>query len=708
MSDHVDSDREQEYGAGAAGGVDDSGAEDDTSAVRDGLGNAELIRLVRTAAGRDLYVDSIAKSALGQGNWGELLGAAPGALGRLGQCFVLASDPLAASLKFPESAGLPCESLRANLVHCSDLGRKAFRDAEAKMNKVSMAAHAIDMILEAVEDDDLVELDLPDQLAALKRMSQACTDDAKAIKTKVREWAECARAIHKACVDRDDDLGSKEKDLGERIDLQELSSKMKHVEVNESKRQTEQYRVQLHARQQEFMRAEKSLNSGGLIDFGIAVAEAFVAVMYSPLAVSVSHLFSRDSSSEAHYDPDSNDLLEQEDPGYSIANRLLPVVHRLAELLTDDSVGSTGVNWDALSGRSEQSDNISHILAQIRRLQRQAHEKPSAVALRASTAVKPAEEVALEIQGVVKDERNVGLDTSRTVAERGPHWRARARDADTAISNIFAAGLEAAKKTDQARRESAPQSSGHAHMEADRYAGLSRAEARFARFRMTQQALFEAEGRLNRRLEEDLRMTQEFNAMELELKRLLSSKATMVKEIVAECVKHLQHFCENLDELAAFFTHLQSFIEDMDKSRVDPFSTMATTTKALVERSKQEMSEAARARKERVKKKKLQDLTFKALELKGYYLVAQAMANTYVEVSKKHIIPGVNQVERLSLPDAKSLSKEERAAKIEEVGNFAKTARREVTQVADARKRELISAMNNNRGPIEEISALAY
>ncbi|RYO89200.1 hypothetical protein DL766_003606 [Monosporascus sp. MC13-8B] len=634
-------------GAGVASGVDD------------GLGNAELIRFVRTAAGRDLYVDSIAKSALGQGNWGKFLGAAPNALGRLGPCFVLASDPLAASLKFPESAGLPHKSLRANLVHCSDLGRKAFRDAEAKMNKVSMAAHAvcepggtIDMILEAVEDDDLVELDLPDQLAALKRISQVCTDDAKAIKTKVREWAGCARAIHKACVDRDDDLGSKNKDLSEQIGLKQLSYKIKHAQVNESKRQTEQYRVHLQDRQQGFTRAEESLESG-----------------------------------------------------QGSQDRLRFIVQQLAELLTYDSVDSAGVNWDALSGRSEQNNNIRHILARIRDLQRQANEKRSAVALQASTAVKPVEEVALEIRGVVENEKNVGSDTSRTVAECGPHWRARVRDAETAILDIVAAGLDAAKKTEQARREqSAPQSSGHAPMEADRYAELSRAEARFARFRMAQQALFEAETRLNRRLEEDLKMTQEYNAMDLELKRLLGSKATMaqVKEIVAECVKHLQHFCENLDELAAFFTQLQSFIEDMEKSRVDPFSTMATTTKALGDRAKQETSEAARARKERVKKRKLH-----GLELKGYYLVAQTMANTYVEVSKKHIIPGVNRVERLSLPDAKSLSKEERAAKIAEVGKFARTARREVTQVADARKRELINAMNNNRGPIEEISALA-
>ena len=83
-----------------------SDPEDETFDPQVPLQNHRLIRLVRTSAGADLYVNFIAQNALGRGNWGRLLGAAPDALGRLGQCFVLASDPLAASLVFPESAGL--------------------------------------------------------------------------------------------------------------------------------------------------------------------------------------------------------------------------------------------------------------------------------------------------------------------------------------------------------------------------------------------------------------------------------------------------------------------------------------------------------------------------------------------------------------------------------------------------------------------------
>lgn len=38
-----------------------------------------------------------------------------------------------------------------------------------------------------------------------------------------------------------------------------------------------------------------------------------------------------------------------------------------------------------------------------------------------------------------------------------------------------------------------------------------------------------------------------------------------------------------------------------------------------------------------------------ALNLKGNYLVAGEMASVYVDISRKHILPGVNTVERLGL-----------------------------------------------------------
>ncbi len=78
----------------------------DSMSGDDNSGLDSDIQLSRTAAFSDLVVSSNALDLL-RGDWGGVLSCAPIALGRLGQCFVLASDPLASLLQFPEKAGLP-------------------------------------------------------------------------------------------------------------------------------------------------------------------------------------------------------------------------------------------------------------------------------------------------------------------------------------------------------------------------------------------------------------------------------------------------------------------------------------------------------------------------------------------------------------------------------------------------------------------------
>ena len=60
------------------------------------------------------------------------------------------------------------------------------------------------------------------------------------------------------------------------------------------------------------------------------------------------------------------------------------------------------------------------------------------------------------------------------------------------------------------------------------------------------------------------------------------------------------------------------------------------------------------------------------------------MAETYIEVSTKFVMPGVDRVEMLSLPQAKNISKGERAAKVAEVGALAKSAKQEVKKAANS------------------------
>jgi hypothetical protein len=60
-----------------------------------------------------------------------------------------------------------------------------------------------------------------------------------------------------------EDLGNKEKGLGDQIEVKELSVKLKHAAVDESKNQTAEYRRQLATRQESHDKAEKA-NSRGI------------------------------------------------------------------------------------------------------------------------------------------------------------------------------------------------------------------------------------------------------------------------------------------------------------------------------------------------------------------------------------------------------------------------------------------------------------
>ncbi|KAI8721477.1 hypothetical protein NCS52_00289200 [Fusarium sp. LHS14.1] len=681
----------------------------------DSIQSHRLIRLVQTVAGSELFVNSIAQNVLqvSEGNWGAMLSAAPDALGRLGQCFVLASDPLASSLVFPDSAGLPYRYLNTNLIHCSDLGRKAFRNAEERMKRVSSIAEAVcepggivDMVLEAVDDEDLAELDLPDQLAALKAASTDCISHTVAIKENVDAWRQFATLVHRACVDQDEALGFRETELDGQIEDKKNAVQRKKEILKTVEAQTEEYRRQLGNRQEEFEKARKSQSRGAWTDFGVAAGDAIVhsfKALMNPLAgINLNLGFGNSTehqkdSHDAYYSPGSCDQPVQLDPGHVLADKLLHVVHRLGQLLTNGPDRLRGVDWERLAGRADRRDNIKSIHNAIMDHLDHYRREHSTVVEDARKAVNPAETIAAVIIDILRDERNVGEDTEKLVVDSANQWRAEVQGAETALLNIIRSGVEFEKKREAEKRERRD--------ERIRTTKMSRAEIRFERFRMAQQELFDAETRLNKRLEEDMKATEEFKMMEANLQELLTSNVTLsqVKNVVGECVTHLQAFCDKLDQLTSFFTSVQGYVENIDKYRVNPINTVATTTLEMKRRAAAQESEAMRMKKEEVAQRKFEELRLKALRLKGHYLVARAVADTYTEVSSRHIIPAVENIDGLSLPSAKSLSKEERAQKLMDVGHLATRARREVKQLADHRRDQFMLAMSDSRGEIEDV-----
>ena len=167
-------------------------------------------------------------------------------------------------------------------------------------------------------------------------------------------------------------------------------------------------------------------------------------------------------------------------------------------------------------------------------------------------------------------------------------------------------------------------------------------------------------------------------------------------------MENLQRFQEHLDELNKFFSSLHNFIDVINTARVDKLAGGARTARAIINKYKMMTPEELQPKK----KCQMDRIFLSALKLRGYYLVAQELAATYVDVSQKYIMPGVNQVDRLSLTEADELSEISIQRKLKAIQDFAEGAMTKIDDLANKRKKKLQDELMVKRGEAEEAPEL--
>jgi hypothetical protein len=70
-----------------------------------------------------------------------------------------------------------------------------------------------------------------------------------------------------------------------------------------------------------------------------------------------------------------------------------------------------------------------------------------------------------------------------------------------------------------------------------------------------------------------------------------------------------------------------------------------------------------------------------ALQLRGHYLVAGELASVYVDVSKKHIMPGLDQIGRLA-SNGEGSSQMTARAKAKAIQDYARKAQADINAKA--------------------------
>ena len=84
----------------------------------------------------------------------------------------------------------------------------------------------------------------------------------------------------------------------------------------------------------------------------------------------------------------------------------------------------------------------------------------------------------------------------------------------------------------------------------------------------------------------------------------------------------------------------------------------------------------------KIAKPQKQSLLLDALNLRGNYLVAGELASVYYDISRKHIMPGVNTIERLGLRSTEDSSQTTSAEKARQILKYARKAQSEISKMA--------------------------
>lgn len=135
------------------------------------------------------------------------------------------------------------------------------------------------------------------------------------------------------------------------------------------------------------------------MDIGHKIVDAAINVgsaMLNPFNFNLNFgMGKRDIPGQVFYAPPDGERIAQ-DGGYALAERLLPPVHHLAELLVTGPDELNGVNWEALAGRraGTRKDAIWNIQASIEGALREFSKEQSGVAWQVREDMKPTHKVS--------------------------------------------------------------------------------------------------------------------------------------------------------------------------------------------------------------------------------------------------------------------------------------------------------------------------
>ncbi|KAK6497792.1 hypothetical protein TWF481_012195 [Arthrobotrys musiformis] len=208
-----------------------------------------------------------------QYRWEELLMTAPVMIDCLGSLFTASSSPVASTTMIPSfeykvteygeqslNKTSP-ESLRGALVECSNLGRYAFVEAEKGMGRIStissrMVTTNFQQVVECLNSPPNAKKYLSLRVDLLKKGAEDCHEASLLIDKKLEEWLMYACKLHLSCADQKSEIS------GLDIKAQEIKEKAAQDNISLMKNQSEEFKKHAQGVREGYKKAMDSFPTG--------------------------------------------------------------------------------------------------------------------------------------------------------------------------------------------------------------------------------------------------------------------------------------------------------------------------------------------------------------------------------------------------------------------------------------------------------------
>lgn len=248
-------------------------------------------------------------------------------------------------------------------------------------------------------------------------------------------------------------------------------------------------------------------------------------------------------------------------------------------------------------------------------------------------------------------------------------------------------------------------------------------------YESSQRAFLESQRRYRELEQSDRKEKDRFNEVQLELQKLAREdvsivshsichptmkltnccKKEKVKRVLTQCIDNLTNFQENVTLLRRFFNDIHNRISVIDQTHVANFLDSADRLATIEASDQKDVEEERRTYYLKVSTRRIsfeilpsapsntshadnnfsQEIQHDAFSLQASYAIVSELSSTYVLISKKHVLSGVREVNRLMLHTSQDQSISTVEDKVKQINAFARRAQSEISSVATARRERI-------------------